>query len=132
MVYWAPILHFYQPPTQFPTVRKRICDESHICVELVAIATRTTSPDARRYADISRGLLDQALHSCQFWWASRRPMWDLNMIERGLAEQGAVVLNAMKAVKLSTLDDPCRVTAEDRYEIAENLRRRVHDLLLAA
>ena len=104
----------------------------HICVELVALATRTTSPDARRYADISRGLLDQALHSCQFWWASRRPMWDLNMIERGLAEQGAVVLNAMKAVKLSTLDDPCRVTAEDRYEIAENLSRRVHDLLLVA
>lgn len=29
MVYWAPILHFYQPPTQFPAVLKRICDESY-------------------------------------------------------------------------------------------------------
>jgi hypothetical protein len=23
MVYWAPILHFYQPPTQFPEALKR-------------------------------------------------------------------------------------------------------------
>ena len=29
MVYWAPVLHFYQPPTQFPAVLKRICDESY-------------------------------------------------------------------------------------------------------
>ena len=29
MVYWAPILHLYQPPTQFPAVLKRICDESY-------------------------------------------------------------------------------------------------------
>ena len=29
MVYWAPIPHFYQPPTQFPAVLKRICDESY-------------------------------------------------------------------------------------------------------
>ena len=53
------------------------------------------------------------------------------MIERGLAEQGAVVLNAMKAVKLSTVDERCRVAAEDHYDIAENISRRVHDLLLA-
>jgi hypothetical protein len=29
MVYWAPILHFYQPPTQFASVLKRIRDESY-------------------------------------------------------------------------------------------------------
>ena len=104
----------------------------HLCVELVGIASRTQNPEARRYADIARGLLDQALHSCQFWWASRRPMWDLNMIDRGLAEQGAVILNAMKAVKLSGLDDRCRAVADDHYEIAENLSHRVHDWLLAA
>lgn len=102
-----------------------------LCVELVAVANRVTSPDARRYADIARGLLDQAQHSCQFWWASRRLMWDLNMIERGLAEQRAVALNAMKAVALWKTDDPHRATAEDCYVIAEDVSRRLRGLLLA-
>lgn len=102
-----------------------------LCIELVDSANRATSPDARRYADIARGLLDQALHSCQFWWASRRPMWDLNMIERGLAEQRAVALNAMKAVALCKTDDPRRADAEDRYVIAEDVSRRLREQLLA-
>ena len=101
-----------------------------LCTELVEAAGRIETPDARPYADIARGLLDQAEHSCQFWWASRRPMWDLNMIERGLAEQRAVALNAMKAVRVSTLEEPCRSTVEDRYVVAEDVSRRVRERLL--
>lgn len=29
MIYWAPVFHFYQPPTQFPAVLKKICQESY-------------------------------------------------------------------------------------------------------
>ncbi len=29
MIYWAQLLHFYQPPTQAPSVLKRISDESY-------------------------------------------------------------------------------------------------------
>ncbi|MBN3039028.1 MAG: hypothetical protein JW869_06405 [Candidatus Omnitrophica bacterium] len=29
MVYWAPFLHFYQPPTQIHSVLKKVCDESY-------------------------------------------------------------------------------------------------------
>ena len=57
-------------------------------------------------------------------------MWDLNMIERGLAEQRAVALNAMKAVALWKTDDPWRTTAEDRYVIAEDVSRRLREQLL--
>jgi alpha-amylase/alpha-mannosidase (GH57 family) len=31
----------------------------------------------------ARHLLDEGLHSCQFWWASCRPWWDTGMIEWG-------------------------------------------------
>ncbi len=34
----------------------------------------------------SRKLLDRALHSDQYWWASARPWWSLEMIERGAKE----------------------------------------------
>ncbi|HWI20787.1 MAG TPA: hypothetical protein VNT81_23695, partial [Vicinamibacterales bacterium] len=103
-----------------------------VCLELVDLAARTATADGRPYADIARGLLDRALHSCQFWWASRRPMWDLNMVERGLAEQRAVALNAMKAVTMSKAPDACRENADDRFAIAEDLGRRVRRHLLAA
>ena len=101
-----------------------------ICLELVDIANRSAVPEARSYVDIARGLLDRALHSCQFWWASRRPMWDLNMVERGLAEQRAVIINAMKAVTMSKAANACREAAEDRFAIAEDLSRRVRRHLL--
>lgn len=29
MIYWAPFLHFYQPPIQFHAILKKICDESY-------------------------------------------------------------------------------------------------------
>ena len=103
-----------------------------ICLELMDIADRATVPAAKLYVDIARGLLDRALHSCQFWWASRRPMFDLNMIERGLEEQRAVVINATRAVMMSKAPSGCREAAEDRLAIAEDLSRRVRRQLLTA
>ncbi len=34
----------------------------------------------------ARKLLDKALHSDQYWWASARPWWSLEMVERGAKE----------------------------------------------
>lgn len=42
----------------------------------------------------ARNLLDAALHSDQYWWASARPWWSLEMIERGAKELKEVVLVA--------------------------------------
>ena len=39
----------------------------------------------------ARHLLDRALHSDQFWWASAKPWWSLEMIERGAKELRDVV-----------------------------------------
>jgi alpha-amylase/alpha-mannosidase (GH57 family) len=39
-------------------------------------------PRAPRYSE-ARSLLDQGLHSCQYWWASCRPWWSVEMIEWG-------------------------------------------------
>ncbi len=45
----------------------------------------------------ARELLDRSLHSDQFWWASARPWWSLEMIERGANELKGVVLAAPDA-----------------------------------
>jgi hypothetical protein len=34
----------------------------------------------------ARNLIDKGLHSCQYWWASCRPWWSVEMIEWGAGE----------------------------------------------
>ncbi len=70
-------------------------DVAHKALEL---ADNETSS---RFANIARTTLDAALHSCQFWWASKKPMWDINMVYRGLSLQREVLLNAYKAISVS-------------------------------
>ncbi len=62
------------------------------------------NPSSLEFARHARSTLDAALHSCQFWWASKKPMWDINMIYRGLNLQREVLLNAYKAISLSGCD----------------------------
>ena len=45
----------------------------------------------------SRQLLDEALHSDQYWWASARPWWSLEMIERGAFELKRLILKSPTA-----------------------------------
>ena len=47
----------------------------------------------------SRKALDQALHSDQYWWASIRPWWSLEMIERGANALRTVILGAKGATE---------------------------------
>jgi len=42
------------------------------------------SEDPKNYWIKARGLLDSALHSCHYWWASANPWWSIEMIEEGV------------------------------------------------
>ena len=53
--------------------------------------------------------MDKALHSCQFWWASGKPWWSLEMIESGAYK----VLEVAKMLNLSKSD---LKKAEDYYQ----------------
>jgi hypothetical protein len=75
-------------------------------------------------------MLDRALHSCQFWWASRQPMWDINMIQHGLEEQSAVTLNAARAIRLSKPDDATRCNVDDLIILAQDISRRLFERLV--
>lgn len=52
---WAPLLHLYQPPTQFPGVLKRIAEESY--VPLVSFLER--NPRAKVTLNINASLTEQ-------------------------------------------------------------------------
>ena len=59
------------------------------------------NPLSLQFAALAREMLDPALHSCQFWWASKKPMWNMNMIYKGMTLQRDAILNAYKALSLS-------------------------------
>lgn len=55
-------------------------------------------------AETEHQLLDIALHSDQYWWASAKPWWSLEMIERGAFE----LLSAIRGFKNTTEADKQR------------------------
>jgi hypothetical protein len=82
-----------------------------------------------RHAEIARGLMDPALHSCQFWWASRRPHWDINMIGRGMDQLALVALNAFRAINLSSADEDTKRECYYKVIAARDIRSKIHDQL---
>lgn len=101
-----------------------------ICQELLRQAQQhADSEDSRSFARIARSLMDRAEHSCQFWWASRRPMWDVNMIHRGLMQQEQVILNAFRAVALSQATPEVRRESYYRVLAARDVRAKIVDQL---
>jgi len=63
---------------------------TNLAIELV-----NRVPDNTEGYEQSRQLLDEGLHSCQYWWASCRPWWDTGMIEAGAQK----LYDAIRSIK---------------------------------
>ena len=83
------------------------------------------NPISLQFAATARELLDQALHSCQFWWASKKPMWNINMIDKGMTLQREVVLNAYKSISMSN----CKPEVKKEYYYRVVAGRHIFDQL---
>ncbi len=103
----------------------------HIASDMTYKAVKVATTDSvKYYADIARGLLDKALQSDQFWWASRRPMWDINLIHQGLLMQREVILNAYKSIKMSDLTEDEKMEYYYRVVAGRDIRSKITDQLL--
>jgi alpha-amylase/alpha-mannosidase (GH57 family) len=112
-------------------IHKYQWEHIHICMDLVkkAKAVSHVTAQSKPYADLARGLLDRALYSCQWWWASRRPMWDINLINKGLAEQEQVIFNAYKAIELSLMDTAEKKGCYYKVIAARDIADKIRDIL---
>lgn len=61
----------------------------------IDVVHRLTANDSSYTA--ARTALDRALHSDQYWWASAKPWWSLEMIERGAKELRDTILISASA-----------------------------------
>jgi alpha-amylase/alpha-mannosidase (GH57 family) len=101
-----------------------------ICIELVNKALECAdNEESRQSAAIARGLLDRAEHSCQMWWASNRPMWDINLIHMGLLDQLRAVVNAYRAINKSGTAEETKRDYYYRTVAARDIRNKLEDRL---
>jgi len=93
------------------------------CLALLAVAKEHASTaEAQKFAAIAEERLAPALHSCQFWWASKRPMWDVTMVHRGFLLLSAVLLNASRALTFGDAGEDVKREARWRMAAANELR----------
>jgi len=103
-----------------------------ICIDLVNKALEfADNEESRRSATIARGLLDRAEHSCQMWWASNRPMWDINLVHMGLLDQWRTVVNAYRAINKSGASEETKREYYRRAVAARDIRSKLEDRLFA-
>lgn len=111
-------------------LHSHLWESLQICLETVQRALEVAdSEESRKYAWIARLLLDRAEHSCQWWWASKRPWWDINMIANGLHEHHRAMINAYKAIKSSGCDDEIKKEYYYKLIAAREFRWKVSDEL---
>ncbi|MBI4286490.1 MAG: hypothetical protein HY670_11440 [Chloroflexi bacterium] len=102
----------------------------NLCIDVVGKAQEcAANEESALFARIARGLLDLAEHSCQFWWASHRPMWDINLIHLGLIEQWRVLVNAYRAINKSPAAQEIKRDYYYKLVAARDIRNKIVDKL---
>jgi 4-alpha-glucanotransferase len=111
-------------------IHRLLWEHLQIVMEISKKALESEDNDeSRHFANIARGLLDRALQSDQFWWASRRPMWDINLIHMGLIDQWRVILNAYRALNVSGASGDIKRECYHKLAAARDIRNKITDRL---
>ena len=112
-------------------VHRFLWEHVDISIQMVKRARELADNEGSHYyADIARALLDRSLHSDQFWWACRRPWWDINLVNRGLMQQFEALFNAYKAIKTSGCSPQTKTELYYLEVAARDLRAKIRDRLL--
>jgi len=102
-----------------------------LCVRLTSVARRHAhTPESRKFSTMAQERLEPALHSCQFWWASRRPMWDITMVNRGLQLLAEVQLDASRSIAAGGAPEAVKRESEWHAAAATELRSRIERHLI--
>jgi len=101
-----------------------------LCIEIVNKAQECADTDeCRSLGGIARGLLDMAEYSCHFWWASHRPMWEINLIQLGLIDQWRAIVNAYRAINKSGANAETKSSYYHKVVTARDIRNKIVDRL---
>lgn len=88
------------------------------------------TPEGKKFWEIARTMVDRGLHSCQQWWASKRPWFSPNMVLNGLDQLRKSAVNSSLAIKSSLSNEDLKESFEDSLEVILDLQRQIISLLM--
>jgi hypothetical protein len=111
-------------------IHRLLWEHLEICIELCLAATKLADNDeSKHFTGIARGMLDRSCQSDQFWWASRKPMWDINLIHMGLDDQHSALVNAYRAISTSGADGKVKSDFYNKLLRGRDIRDKIIDIL---
>jgi hypothetical protein len=101
----VPFPLWFDPNNQLHQDQHRFFMLALTTIHLVEKYYESMNDEQKRLFDNARTFLDRGIHSCQQWWASKRPWFSPDMILRGLSEILLAIINARRCVPSSVLEE---------------------------
>ncbi len=93
-----PFPLWFNPHNDLHVQQYRFMMFAVVLVNLAGKYRESMDDERRGMYDNARNFLDRGLHSCQSWWASKRPWYSPDMILRGLGEILLSTINAKRSI----------------------------------
>ena len=94
----VPFPLWFDPNNQIHIEQHRFFMYALTLIHLSAKYRESMDEERKQIFDNARNLLDRGIHSCQQWWASKRPWYSPDMILRGLNEVLMASVNAKRSI----------------------------------
>ncbi len=119
---------WYHPDNSIHVLQYRVM--MHTLSMIIRARNANLTQEGKKYWEIARTMADRGLHSCQQWWASKRPWFSPNMILNGLDQLRKAAINASLAVKSSNSDDELKESFDDSLEVILDLQKQIVSMLM--
>ncbi len=111
----VPFPLWFDPDNEIHIQQHRFFMYALTLVHLAYKYRESMDNERQKIFDNARNLLDRGIHSCQQWWASRRPYYSPDMILRGLNEILMASVNAKRSLpdNVPDIKDAMELIMED-------------------
>ncbi len=100
----VPFPLWFDPSNHLHLEQHRFIMYALTTVHLAQKYRESMNKEQQQLFDNARNFLDRGIHSCQQWWASKRPWYSPDMILRGLSEVLLASVNAKRSIPESSQD----------------------------
>ena len=100
-----PFPLWFDPNNQLHQDQHRFFMLALTSIHLIQKYQDSMNDDQKRLFDNARTFLDRGIHSCQQWWASKRPWFSPDMILKGLSEILHAIVNARRCIPSNTAEE---------------------------
>jgi predicted glycosyl hydrolase (DUF1957 family) len=123
--YGASLPLWYHPDNLLHRLQHKIIMKTSSMVITAQQWQNYSSTENKHNYHVARIFLDRGQHSCQQWWASKRPWYSPDMILRGLNELIISAVNARRSIPINDESKDIRRTFDDALDEILELQKEL-------